>query len=441
MHNVSIVKYKQPFESLKQAVDLCGGISEISPDSKVFIKPNLVVWHKGVNFPKYGVLTTSRLIEDMVKLLHGHGITDISIVEGVVEGKKNQKESMLEVAAKGLGFDVLKKRYGVKIVDVMKSAFKKITVNEKKIMVNADVFEADYVIDMPALKTHTQTKVSLGIKNLKGLLNTSSRKLFHNTDREYDLSYYVSKLPDIIPPFLTVIDGIYTLECGPLYTGNAHRSDIIIASKDLISADVVGASILGIPPETVTHISDYAKTKNRIADLNDINLLGDVDISNALKPHAWSLEMNKKGDMPLFFEQAGVKGIRFPNIDNTLCTYGTDFINYVIWGVLSATNKDKVFDNIEILHGKIQEPTPDYKHTILVGQCQVKLNSDHPAINHCIKIGGCPPRKDDFVLGFKEAGIELMDGFLEWMEKNPELVHMKRYIKKPEFDESFYMIK
>ena len=52
MHEVGLVKYAKPYESLKKAIDLVGGIEDISSNSKVFIKPNFVVWFDGVPFPK-----------------------------------------------------------------------------------------------------------------------------------------------------------------------------------------------------------------------------------------------------------------------------------------------------------------------------------------------------------------------------------------------------
>ena len=66
MYDVAVVTYEKPFESLKKAVDLAGGLGDVSAGSKVVIKPNICVWYEGADFPKYGVLTTARLIEDMV---------------------------------------------------------------------------------------------------------------------------------------------------------------------------------------------------------------------------------------------------------------------------------------------------------------------------------------------------------------------------------------
>ncbi len=40
MYNVAVVKYENPYDSLKQAIDEAGGLGEISTNSKVFIKPN-----------------------------------------------------------------------------------------------------------------------------------------------------------------------------------------------------------------------------------------------------------------------------------------------------------------------------------------------------------------------------------------------------------------
>lgn len=438
MYDVAVVKYEKPCESLRKAVDLAGGLGGVSRNSKVFIKPNFCLWHEGVSFPKYGVLTTARMIEDIVTLLKERGVKDITIVEGVIEIER-KSESVLQAVAKGMGLDVLAERYGVKIIDVLKGSFAKVTAGDVTLSVNRDLLDADYVINMPVLKTHTQAMVSLGIKNLKGVLNIASRKRCHNADHSIDLDYHLAKLPGMLSPSLTILDGIYTLERGPLYTGRAHRSNIIIVSKDLISADKVGATILGFAPQTIPYIALAAKNNGRPIDLSDVNIRGEIDIETALKPHKWEFEQNESGDLPLFFERAGIKGLTYPQADNTMCTYCSAFIYCVIWGILMAKNRDKPFDDIEILHGKIHEPTEGHKHTLLVGQCQVKKNGENQLINHCVKIKGCPPSEKDLLEAYGELGIELPDNFMEWMAKLPE-TFMRRYIDQPEFDEAFYKI-
>ncbi|UCC59293.1 MAG: DUF362 domain-containing protein [Dehalococcoidia bacterium] len=438
MYDVAVVRYERPLESLREAVELAGGLESISRDSKVFIKPNFCQWYEGVSFPKYGVLTTARLIEDMVLLLKERDVTDITLVEGVVEIER-KPESMLQKVARGMGLDILANRYGMKMIDVLRSPSARVTAGGVTISVNRDVLQADHLINMPVLKTHSQTVVSLGLKNLKGLLSIPSRKKCHSINPHTDLTYHLAKLLDFFSPSLTIMDGIYTLERGPLITGRAYRSNIIIASKDPYSADKVGTTLLGIGPDTVPHLTLAATNLGRTPDLSDINIRGGIDVRTALKPHLWEFEQNESGDLPMYFERAGVRGLTYPQADTTMCTYCADFIYYVIWGVLMAENRDKPFDDIEVLHGKALDPSGIHKHTLLVGQCQVKRNSKNPLINHCVNINGCPPSREGLLEAYAELGIDLPHDFLERMRTSSE-TYMKRYAGNPEFDESFYKI-
>ena len=104
-----------------------------------------------------------------------------------------------------------------------------------------------------------------------------------------------------------------------------------------------------------------------------------------------------------------------------------------------AKNADKPFDDIEILYGKIQKPSGKNKNTLLLGQCQVKLNDNNPMINHCVKVNGCPPSKKEFVRAYQTLGIELPDNPMEWMDSISGLF-MGKYVGKPEFVETFYKI-
>ena len=81
---VAVVRYEEPLASVRRAVDLSGGLDHLPSNGKVFIKPNVIFWTRKTVFPKYGVITTSRLVEDTVVLLKERGIDDITIGEGLV---------------------------------------------------------------------------------------------------------------------------------------------------------------------------------------------------------------------------------------------------------------------------------------------------------------------------------------------------------------------
>ncbi|MHB1127690.1 MAG: hypothetical protein ACYC2T_12200 [Bacillota bacterium] len=58
---VSIVKYRDPDESLREAIDLCDGLKDLRKDDKILIKPN-IVGYEFVYPQPFGTLVTSALM-------------------------------------------------------------------------------------------------------------------------------------------------------------------------------------------------------------------------------------------------------------------------------------------------------------------------------------------------------------------------------------------
>jgi len=78
-----------------------------------------------------------------------------------------------------------------------------------------------------------------------------------------------------IRPSLTIIDGIYGLERGPDIVGAIpHRMDLIIAGKDVFSCDIVGAMVMGIQPDGVEHLKEFASLTGRTVSLDNVEVSG-----------------------------------------------------------------------------------------------------------------------------------------------------------------------
>ena len=282
---VAIVRYEKPLESVRKAVDLSKGLEGLPPHSKVFIKPNIVFWTKVSPFPKWGVITTSRVVQDMVSLLKERGINDITIGEGSVLFDPRDNETPAH-AFETLGYNLLKKRFGVKVINVFERPFQKVDLGDGvELNFNADILDSDFVVNIPVLKTHTQTFVSLGIKNIKGMIDINSRKKCHSADPVRNLHYMVSKLANKLPPSFTILDGIYTNERGPSFDGKIRRSNLLVASADVLSTDKVGAWILGYHTSDVPHLVYAAQERKRTQDLSDVEVVGEkpADVSMRLE--------------------------------------------------------------------------------------------------------------------------------------------------------------
>ena len=306
-HTVGLVRYETPLESVRRVVDLAGGLAHLPSSSKVFIKPNIVFWTKAVNFPKWGVITTSRVIEDMVILLKERGVDDITIGEGMVLYDPKDKETTPH-AFQSLGYNSLNKRYGVKCISIHDRPLETVDLGDGvELKFNTDILQSDFVVNIPVLKTHAQTKVSLGIKNIKGMLSINSRRKCHSADPERDLHFHVSRLADKLPPSFTLLDGIYSLERGPGFDGRPRRSNILAGSHDTLSADMVGALLLGYSPSDIPYLAHAAANRSRPTDLSDVEVRGEK-IEDLAAPHQYTFQYNESGTLPIQMERMGIPG-------------------------------------------------------------------------------------------------------------------------------------
>jgi uncharacterized protein (DUF362 family) len=401
------------------------------------IKPNIAYWTKAAPMPKWGVITTSRVVEDLVVLLKERGVDDITIAEGMVTLDPKDRETPAH-AFETLGYNLLKERYGVKSINIFERPFKKVDLGKKVVLnFNTDVFESDFLVNLPVLKTHNQTMVTLGIKNLKGLIDINSRKKCHSADPEKDLNYMVARLANTMPPMFTLLDGIYTNERGPAFDGRIRRSNILVASTDILSVDMVGAKVLGYEPSAVPHLVHAAQDRERPMDLSDVEVVGER-IEDVASFHEYDFPYVENDTLRRSLAKRGIKGITYPKFDLSMCTYCSGLNGVMLFAIAQAW-KGEPFDSVEVLTGKVMKPTPGKKKTILVGKCMHEANKDHPDIKEMIAVKECPPSPKAVVKAFHQAGIQVNPAIFEQIEMAPAFF-MGRYEGKPEFDEALFKV-
>ncbi len=306
-----------------------------------------------------------------------------------------------------------------------------------ELAINSDILNSDFVVNVPVMKTHAQAVVSLGIKNIKGTIDINSRKKCHSADPEKDLHYMVSKLANKIPPSFTILDGIYTNERGPSFDGKIRRSNILVASGDVLSADKVGATILGWQPSQVPHLAYAAKDMDRTSDLSDLEIVGEK-IENVAMKLEHTFAYTEDGTLPVPMANLGIKGLSYPKYDSSLCTYCSGITGVVLAAIANAW-KGQPWDDVEILSGKIMKPIPGRKNTILLGKCMYEANRNNPDIKNMIAVKTCPPAPEAVVKALHQAGIQVNPEILKGREKTVGS-YMKRYEGKPEFDETLFRI-
>jgi len=395
---VSLVAYSDPLQTLRKALDLCGGLKGMNRGDKILIKPNLVSWDYDLPFPPYGVVTTSSVMFALVQILYEEGFRNITIGEASLMIPKTIGRAIY----KTLGYEKLREKYGVELVDFNEDRFEEVDFGGFKLSIAKKALEADSIINLPVLKTHNQCQVSLGIKNLKGCLNRKSKMFCHGKD--VDLDHMFPHIIEKLPVALTITDGVYTLAKGPGPTGKALRKNIIIASRDRLACDVVGAEIMGYSAPEVEHLKFYAKRHGLSTSLKDIEVRGeDLEKHRSFVDFDWEWTQDNTG--PIGFVKRGITGLDIRKYDSSLCTGCSMMYNPMLILFMSAF-KDQPFPNVEVLSGKRQEASPGYDYTILFGKCACDLNKNNPNIKKAIAIKKCPPGRQEFVEAVKEAGIE-----------------------------------
>ncbi|SFR04609.1 DUF362 domain-containing protein [Desulfoscipio geothermicus] len=395
---VSIVKHTDTYGALKKSIELCNGLKDFKKNDKILIKPNLVSWDFDLPFPPYGVVTTSAVMFALVQILYEEGYSRVTIGEASLGVSGSMAKNIFKV----LGYEKLREKFGVKLVDFNEDKFVAVDVGGFKLSIAQKALEADKIINVPVLKTHNQCKVSLGIKNLKGCLNRTSKKQCHGRDEE--LEHMFPHIAEKLPVALTIIDGIFALAKGPGATGKAVRKDLLVASRNILACDMVGAALIGYNASEVEHLKYFAQRSRQVINLADIEVLGE-----SIEKHAEYLESDwawtEDNSGPAGFKKRGIKGIAIRKYDSSLCTACSKLYNPMLI-LLSSAFKGEPFPGIEVLTGKRQKASPGFEKTILFGKCACMQNKDNPNIKKAVFIKGCPPDLNEFQRLLHEEGIE-----------------------------------
>lgn len=159
------------------------------------------------------------------------------------------------------GYKKLAEEEGIILLDLKKE--KKYGVKWKYGIIKLPmILKTAYYINVAKMKTHVQATVTLGLKNQKGLLDDEDKKKMH----VLGLHRPISELALHVKPDLTIIDGILGMQGDGPIGGKPIKSNVLIVSEDVVSADATASRLMGINPEEVEHINTAYNLK--IGDIN-----------------------------------------------------------------------------------------------------------------------------------------------------------------------------
>lgn len=217
----------------EQAIEALGGMKRfVKPGDVVWVKPNMA-WDRT---PEQAANTNPDVVKTLVRLCFEAGAGRVKVGDNPCnDADKAYPNSGIEAAAKAAGAD---------IVYLDRSRFRDMEIGGptlKNSPVYPEIIECDLVINVPVVKHHSATTVTLCMKNYMGVVE--NRRRFHQ-----DLPGCIRDITAFMKPRLCVLDAIRILTAnGP--TGgrleDVKRLNTLAAGTDIVALDAFGSELLG----------------------------------------------------------------------------------------------------------------------------------------------------------------------------------------------------
>jgi uncharacterized protein (DUF362 family) len=238
-NNLLVTYGKKPLKMAYETMSAADVKSMLSKDMKIALKPNLVVEKPYTS----GATTSPEIVEGIIKYLKDNGFNNIAIMESSGVGNSTAR------AYKVCGYDRISAMYNVPLVDLKNDRLKTLSYNKMSVKMCAAPIEADFLINIPVLKAHCQTRLTCALKNLKGCIPDSEKRRFHTLG----LHNPIAVLNKLLKSDLIVVDGIMgdlTFEEG----GTPVEMNRIILGTDPVLIDAYAAQLLGYCIEDIPYI-------------------------------------------------------------------------------------------------------------------------------------------------------------------------------------------
>ncbi len=239
--NKLVINYGiNPKEMTKEALEALLDPRQVGGKTKIGIKPNLI---KDVP-SESGATTSPEIVAGIIEYLLDYSCQNIVVLESSAIGYDTDRAFFV------CGYKDLASRYSVKLLNLKDDKITEVSAADMKLRICKSVLDLDYLINVPVLKAHCQTKLTCALKNLKGCIPDSEKRRFHSQG----LHHPIAALNAAIKTDLVVVDGM----CGDLTFeegGNPVPMNRIIVGYDPVLIDAYGAELIGLNPHSIQYIT------------------------------------------------------------------------------------------------------------------------------------------------------------------------------------------
>ncbi len=257
------VRGGEPDVMFDRGIAALGGMRAfVSRGDRVVVKPN-IGWDVA---PERGGNTHPALVSRIIRQCFDAGAGEVYVFDHTCDSWKNcYRTSGIEKAAKDAGAKVVPGNSESYYHPVVVQAGRTLTrAKEHELLLESDIF-----INVPVLKSHSSARVTIGMKNLMGVV--WDRGFWHSND----LHQCIADFATYRKPTLNVVDAYYVMKRnGPrgVSVEDVTTMKAQLLSTDIVAIDSAAAKLFGIEPRAVRHIQLAADRKVGRMDLDRLNI-------------------------------------------------------------------------------------------------------------------------------------------------------------------------
>ena len=114
--------------------------------------------------------------------------------------------------------------------------------------------DCDLLVSLPKMKTHHWAGVTLGMKNLFGLVPGAVYGWPKNVLHWAGIDESIVAINSAVPNMFTIVDGVEGMEGNGPIQGRRKHAGVLVAGADRVAVDATCCRVMGVNPELVRHL-------------------------------------------------------------------------------------------------------------------------------------------------------------------------------------------
>jgi uncharacterized protein (DUF362 family) len=225
-----------PVDLVRTALRTLGGIERfIRRGDKVVVKPN-IGWDRN---PAQGANTHPEIVAEVVRQCLSAGASEVQVFDNPCNTASRCYDNS--------GIADAAKKAGAKVSFVLEKFFSKIELKNGHLLKKWEFYppalEADKYINLPVLKQHSMATLTIGMKNIMGVIGGNRGEIHHNFEVK------IVDLNTVIKPSLIIVDATRVIRRNGPVGGSLSDVDNmcqVIAGLDPVAVDAAAAELYGI---------------------------------------------------------------------------------------------------------------------------------------------------------------------------------------------------